>query len=103
LTLASYFPIFSPSIRAEQLIGVVLGRQLDDIAALITLTPGQDLENGTLADPAIPHHDALRAGADPVVGLGFHEILFQPPFDIPFCRRGAEIDGGRGSELGCRA
>ena len=27
----------------------------------------------------------------------------QSPFDVPFCGRGAEIDRGRGGELGRRA
>ena len=54
---------------AQQLIRVVLGRQVDDVAARLAFTLGQHLEDGALADAAAAEHDPLGPGADPLVGL----------------------------------
>ena len=86
--------VFGGHHLAEQLVGVVLRGKLDDVASRLPLPLGQHLEDRALADPAAADHDTFRPGADPLVGLGFDEILTQATLNVTFRRRCPEIDPG---------
>ena len=82
---------------AEQFVGVVLRRELDDETARIPLALRQDLENRALPDSPAADHDPLRAAADPFIGFGFDEIFAEATLDITLRRRRPEVDPGKRS------